>query len=61
MGRSAPPGDLRTHGRVLGRARCAQAWTFVREALAGDIADPQGGVRLRLRAGRPHITVSETG
>lgn len=31
------------HGWVLARARRADAWTFVHEALAGDIADLQGG------------------
>jgi trehalose/maltose hydrolase-like predicted phosphorylase len=31
------------HGWVLARARRAEAWTFVQEALAGDIADLQGG------------------
>ncbi|WP_328759464.1 glycoside hydrolase family 65 protein [Streptomyces sp. NBC_00271] len=31
------------HGWVLARARRAEAWTFVHEALAGDIADLQGG------------------
>jgi trehalose/maltose hydrolase-like predicted phosphorylase len=31
------------HGWVLARARRAQAWEFVQEALAGDIADVQGG------------------
>lgn len=31
------------HGWVLARARRAQAWTFVQEALSGDIADIQGG------------------
>ncbi|WP_050790691.1 glycoside hydrolase family 65 protein [Streptomyces sp. e14] len=31
------------HGWVLARARRAEAWTFVQEALRGDIADVQGG------------------
>jgi trehalose/maltose hydrolase-like predicted phosphorylase len=31
------------HGWVLARARRADAWAFVHEALAGDIADLQGG------------------
>ncbi|MCX5435344.1 glycoside hydrolase family 65 protein [Streptomyces sp. NBC_00063] len=31
------------HGWVLARARRAEAWTYVHEALAGDIADLQGG------------------
>ena len=31
------------HGWVLARARRANAWTFVQEALRGDIADLQGG------------------
>ncbi|WP_420031913.1 glycoside hydrolase family 65 protein [Streptomyces sp. cg28] len=31
------------HGWVLARARRSEAWTFVREALSGDIADVQGG------------------
>jgi trehalose/maltose hydrolase-like predicted phosphorylase len=31
------------HGWVLARARRADAWTYVHEALAGDIADIQGG------------------
>ncbi|MFE2490141.1 glycoside hydrolase family 65 protein [Streptomyces mirabilis] len=31
------------HGWVLARARRAEAWTFVHEALAGDVADLQGG------------------
>ena len=31
------------HGWVLARARRSEAWTFVQEALAGDIADLQGG------------------
>ncbi|WP_329323594.1 MULTISPECIES: glycoside hydrolase family 65 protein [unclassified Streptomyces] len=31
------------HGWVLARARRAEAWAFVHEALAGDIADLQGG------------------
>ncbi|WP_326719092.1 glycoside hydrolase family 65 protein [Streptomyces sp. NBC_00243] len=31
------------HGWVLARARRADAWTYVHEALAGDIADLQGG------------------
>ncbi|MFI1163456.1 glycoside hydrolase family 65 protein [Streptomyces sp. NPDC020801] len=31
------------HGWVLARARRAEAWTFVQEALRGDIADLQGG------------------
>ncbi|WNO70289.1 glycoside hydrolase family 65 protein [Streptomyces sp. AM8-1-1] len=31
------------HGWVLARARRAEAWTFCREALEGDIADLQGG------------------
>ncbi|MGW3445442.1 glycoside hydrolase family 65 protein [Streptomyces sp. NPDC001076] len=31
------------HGWVLARARRADAWTFVQEALRGDIADVQGG------------------
>jgi trehalose/maltose hydrolase-like predicted phosphorylase len=31
------------HGWVLARARRANAWTFVQEALRGDIADIQGG------------------
>ncbi|MEU6657677.1 glycosyl hydrolase family 65 protein [Streptomyces sp. NPDC046821] len=31
------------HGWVLTRARRADAWTYVHEALAGDIADLQGG------------------
>ncbi|MBV2356338.1 glycoside hydrolase family 65 protein [Streptomyces sp. J2-1] len=31
------------HGWILARARRADAWTFVQEALRGDIADVQGG------------------
>ncbi|MGW7610126.1 glycoside hydrolase family 65 protein [Streptomyces sp. NPDC054766] len=31
------------HGWVLGRARRAEAWTYIHEALHGDIADLQGG------------------
>ncbi|SBT93420.1 Glycosyl hydrolase family 65, C-terminal domain [Streptomyces sp. DI166] len=31
------------HGWVLARARRAEAWEFVQEALQGDIADVQGG------------------
>ncbi|WP_406306546.1 glycoside hydrolase family 65 protein [Streptomyces sp. NBC_00885] len=31
------------HGWVLARVRRAEAWTFCQEALAGDIADLQGG------------------
>ncbi|MDQ0958139.1 trehalose/maltose hydrolase-like predicted phosphorylase [Streptomyces sp. B4I13] len=31
------------HGWVLARVRRAEAWTFVQEALKGDIADLQGG------------------
>nr|BFD81795.1 glycosyl hydrolase family 65 protein [Streptomyces sp. Xyl84] len=31
------------HGWILARARRAEAWTFVQEALRGDIADVQGG------------------
>ncbi|GHE73271.1 family 65 glycosyl hydrolase [Streptomyces longispororuber] len=31
------------HGWILARARRADAWAFVQEALAGDIADIQGG------------------
>ncbi|MGW0733076.1 glycoside hydrolase family 65 protein [Streptomyces sp. NPDC002851] len=31
------------HGWVLARVRRAEAWTYVQEALAGDIADVQGG------------------
>ncbi|MER5469043.1 glycosyl hydrolase family 65 protein [Streptomyces sp. NPDC002935] len=31
------------HGWVLARARRAEAWTYVHEALLGDIADLQGG------------------
>ncbi|MFH8395634.1 glycoside hydrolase family 65 protein [Streptomyces sp. NPDC018036] len=31
------------HGWVLGRARRAEAWTYIHEALRGDIADVQGG------------------
>jgi trehalose/maltose hydrolase-like predicted phosphorylase len=31
------------HGWVLARARRAEAWTFVQEALWGDVADLQGG------------------
>ncbi|GHC84218.1 glycoside hydrolase family 65 protein [Streptomyces flavofungini] len=31
------------HGWVLARARRSDAWTYVQEALAGDIADLQGG------------------
>ncbi|MCX5554701.1 glycoside hydrolase family 65 protein [Streptomyces sp. NBC_00038] len=31
------------HGWVLARARRADAWTYVQESLAGDIADLQGG------------------
>ncbi|MFD5813846.1 glycoside hydrolase family 65 protein [Streptomyces sp. NPDC127038] len=31
------------HGWVLGRARRADAWTYIHEALRGDIADVQGG------------------
>ncbi|WJV44767.1 glycoside hydrolase family 65 protein [Streptomyces flavofungini] len=31
------------HGWVLARSRRSQAWEFVQEALAGDIADVQGG------------------
>ncbi|MHA5054372.1 glycoside hydrolase family 65 protein [Streptomyces sp. SD15] len=31
------------HGWVLARARRAEAWTYVHEALEGDIADLQGG------------------
>lgn len=31
------------HGWVLARARRADAWTFCREAIEGDIADLQGG------------------
>ncbi|MFE6891309.1 glycoside hydrolase family 65 protein [Streptomyces sp. NPDC057694] len=31
------------HGWVLARARRSEAWTFVHEALTGDIADVQGG------------------
>lgn len=31
------------HGWVLGRARRAEAWTYIHEALRGDIADLQGG------------------
>lgn len=31
------------HGWVLARARRAEAWTYCREALEGDIADLQGG------------------
>ncbi|MFE1755638.1 glycoside hydrolase family 65 protein [Streptomyces anandii] len=31
------------HGWVLARARRAETWTFVQEALRGDIADLQGG------------------
>ncbi|QTE02377.1 glycoside hydrolase family 65 protein [Streptomyces cyanogenus] len=31
------------HGWILARARRADAWTFVQEALRGDIADLQGG------------------
>ncbi|GGN48641.1 hypothetical protein GCM10011579_001490 [Streptomyces albiflavescens] len=31
------------HGWVLARARRAEAWTYVHEALDGDIADLQGG------------------
>lgn len=31
------------HGWVLARARRAETWTFVQEALRGDIADVQGG------------------
>ncbi|MGW0821662.1 glycoside hydrolase family 65 protein [Streptomyces sp. NPDC002845] len=31
------------HGWVLARVRRAEAWTFVQEALAGDIADLHGG------------------
>ncbi|MET8681547.1 glycosyl hydrolase family 65 protein [Streptomyces sp. NPDC004647] len=31
------------HGWVLARVRRAEAWTFVREALEGDVADLQGG------------------
>ncbi|MFE9879787.1 glycoside hydrolase family 65 protein [Streptomyces sp. NPDC005784] len=31
------------HGWVLGRARRSEAWTYIHEALRGDIADVQGG------------------
>ncbi|WRZ94892.1 glycoside hydrolase family 65 protein [Streptomyces sp. NBC_01007] len=31
------------HGWVLGRARRTEAWTYIHEALRGDIADLQGG------------------
>lgn len=31
------------HGWILARARRSDAWTYVQEALAGDIADLQGG------------------
>jgi trehalose/maltose hydrolase-like predicted phosphorylase len=31
------------HGWVLARSRRADAWTYVREALLGDVADVQGG------------------
>jgi trehalose/maltose hydrolase-like predicted phosphorylase len=31
------------HGWVLARSRRAEAWTYVREALIGDVADVQGG------------------
>ncbi|GGS78829.1 glycoside hydrolase family 65 protein [Streptomyces griseoviridis] len=31
------------HGWVLARARRAEAWTYVQEALKGDVADLQGG------------------
>ncbi|MFD4628367.1 glycoside hydrolase family 65 protein [Streptomyces sp. NPDC058284] len=31
------------HGWILARARRSDAWTYVQEALAGDIADVQGG------------------
>jgi trehalose/maltose hydrolase-like predicted phosphorylase len=31
------------HGWVLARSRRAKAWTYVREALLGDVADVQGG------------------
>ncbi len=31
------------HGWVLARARRAEAWSFVQEALGGDVADLQGG------------------
>ncbi|GGN79757.1 family 65 glycosyl hydrolase [Streptomyces albiflavescens] len=31
------------HGRILARARRAEAWTYCQEALRGDIADLQGG------------------
>ncbi len=31
------------HGWVLARARRADAWTYVEEVLAGDVADVQGG------------------
>ncbi|WP_326773132.1 glycoside hydrolase family 65 protein [Streptomyces sp. NBC_01445] len=44
------------HGWVLARARRAEAWTYVHEALAGDIADLQGattgeGIHLGAMAG----------
>lgn len=31
------------HGWVLGRARRVEAWTYIHEALHGDVADLQGG------------------
>ncbi|MEV6123346.1 glycosyl hydrolase family 65 protein [Streptomyces sp. NPDC052077] len=31
------------HGRILARARRAEAWAFCQEALKGDVADLQGG------------------